>query len=407
MSEIRFEPKKPPELINLFIKDIELSIAPVISASEFMKIIEACNNEKTDYKILLAQILYNRLHKRPEAESVVFDDVLNLSDEFFNEFIEAVLDHYKDIRVAYDQVDSFTSNYERFAKSFKKYAENNLIAAFKNVNYDVLIDNVINWQKQIQRTIEQVISPALASLARYTKSIIESSTLSVISDTLEKFRNIILQTKTPSLTEEEKKNLILSYQKWGEYGWTPPIDFLDGFFDETPLDRKTANKTMLKYCNKHDMEMLFCKLKTMKGVKQSDLNEAIFDFENGKYKSCIMIIYSLIDAKLIRTQKPEDYINKTKKSQRSLGGIAAETILNRLYDLKGEETPFYFYLLCANIISCIKELYKHGNDFKKQPKDANRNFIMHGMFTRPVQRVDCVKVFLLYYNLTQIIIDAS
>ena len=57
--------------------------------------------------------------------------------------------------------------------------------------------------------------------------------------------------------------------------------------------------------------------------------------------------------------------------------------------------------MCTNILSCIKELFKPGDDLVEQPAEANRNFISYGMLTRSVKRMDCVKEFLLYYNLLQ------
>ena len=123
------------------------------------------------------------------------------------------------------------------------------------------------------------------------------------------------EIRTPELTDEEKEALVASYQKWGEYGWTMASEMIYDFFDEPPADRKTANKEALKFCSNKDMMKLFDQLREMEGVKRSDLEEAVFNFEQRKYKSCIMIIHSLIDAKLIRLQKKEDRIQWKKNSR--------------------------------------------------------------------------------------------
>ena len=52
----------------------------------------------------------------------------------------------------------------------------------------------------------------------------------------------------------------------------------------------------------------------------------------------------------------------------------------------------------TNLFACIAEFFAQGNDFKEQPKLANRNFIDHGMLHKDVRRRDCVQLFLLYYN---------
>ena len=42
--------------------------------------------------------------------------------------------------------------------------------------------------------------------------------------------------------------------------------------------------------------------------------------------------------------------------------------------------------------------YKGGDDFKEQPDIMNRNFVDHGMLHRKVRRIDCIQLFLVYYN---------
>ena len=49
------------------------------------------------------------------------------------------------------------------------------------------------------------------------------------------------------------------------------------------------------------------------------------------------------------------------------------------------------------------EVFEKGNDFRKQPEVLNRNFLDHGMLTRKVTRKDCVQLFLLYYNILELL----
>ena len=151
---------------------------------------------------------------------------------------------------------------------------------------------------------------------------------------------------------------------------------------------------------------MFDQLREMERVKHSDLEEAVFDFEQRKYKSCIMVIYSLIDAKLIRLQTKENRTgreNSRGEKMRPSGAKAGENVISRIQSLPQEQQNFLLTLMCANVLSCTKELFKLGDDFIKQPEEPNRHFISHGMLTRPVKRMDCVKAFLLYYNLLQLI----
>ncbi len=52
-------------------------------------------------------------------------------------------------------------------------------------------------------------------------------------------------------------------------------------------------------------------------------------------------------------------------------------------------------------VSCISAW--HGRDFKRQPDIVNRNFIDHGMLHRNVTKRDRIQIFLLYYNLLEIL----
>lgn len=147
------------------------------------------------------------------------------------------------------------------------------------------------------------------------------------------------------------------------------------------------------------MEGLFSRLCKTKGIKKSDLEEAIFDFRHKKYKSCSMITFSMIDSKLIRFQRDEDRNPKTMR--RYSGKKAAEKLQKHIQDEQNIEQKFFLLLVCENLFMCIQKVFEDGDDFKNQPAVINRNFIDHGMLTRGVVRKDCVQLFLLFYNLIE------
>ena len=140
-------------------------------------------------------------------------------------------------------------------------------------------------------------------------------------------------------------------------------------------------------------------MKTKSGIKQSDLEEAIFCFENKKYKSCAMILFALLDSKLIRFQKDED---RSKRNNLRPSGQKAAKNIEKRYDSE-EEKNLYRLFEAANIFGCIDKFFEPGNDFKCQPKTINRNFLEHGMLTKQVRRMDCVQLFLLYYNFVKLL----
>lgn len=209
--------------------------------------------------------------------------------------------------------------------------------------------------------------------------------------------DIIPKIKIPSFSEEEKEQIKASYIKWAEYGWTTIPNAPLSFYFNPPIDIKEANRKALKYCRNKDMEELFEKMKSLSKIKQSDLDEAIFCFKNKKYKSCAMILFALMDSKLIRLQKEED----NKRKYRPSGKQAANNIKKRL--APEVEGTFYLVLEYINLFSCFEVVFKSGNDFKKQPKIINRNFLDHGMLISNVKRMDCVQLFLLYYNFTKML----
>lgn len=117
----------------------------------------------------------------------------------------------------------------------------------------------------------------------------------------------------PELSEEQKEQLRCSHEAWGKYGWTQPPSVPITFLDRPPVDRKDATIKALKYCKNTDLERLFATLLGLPHAKKFDINEAIFDFKNRKYKSSALILFALIDACLIRLQRDDDRREKRKR----------------------------------------------------------------------------------------------
>ena len=140
-------------------------------------------------------------------------------------------------------------------------------------------------------------------------------------------------------------------------------------------------------------------MKDLSAVKKSDFEDAVFCFKTKRFRPCAMLLFSLLDAKFIRMQKNED--RNRRNNMRPSGSKAANNIKNRL--APEMEDSFYIALSYLNLFRCIETVFEQGDDFKKQPDIINRNFLDHGMFTRKVKRMDCVQLFLLYYNFVKMI----
>ncbi len=199
----------------------------------------------------------------------------------------------------------------------------------------------------------------------------------------------------PSISEESKNQMLYSYKKWGETGWTPPPNADINLFYQPPLDLKSSNKIIRKITNQEEMEYLFNRLSNVNKLRKSDLNEAINCFRCKNYKACGLILFSLIDAKLIRMQIKSDL---NGRGYRATGKRAGINLFEKAESKVIDENMFFLTLRCINLVNALSVLFENGNDFKIQPKVINRNYLCHGMFHRRVTRKDCVMLFLFIYN---------
>lgn len=207
----------------------------------------------------------------------------------------------------------------------------------------------------------------------------------------------VIGLQIPSVSEERRQELLASYRAWGEYGWTlnPNESFLK-LFKNPPVDKKDADKTALQGCK--DTELLFQDLCEHRRAKKSDLGEAIADFKDRRYKSCALVLFALIDAQLIRFQRKKE----TKGNRRGVGSRAVKRAIERV-GIDEQTDGLFSALYYANLFSCLGKVFEDGNDFKQQPEVINRNFLDHGMLTRPVRKKDCLQLFLLYYNVLEML----
>lgn len=194
--------------------------------------------------------------------------------------------------------------------------------------------------RQIHNAIEpevQRILPAVNEILKNYKEltdeirIFERSLQSIVNSI--DWRLIIV----PGLSEEEKQKRIDAFRQWGAYGWTmiPHASFK--YFNAKPMSKKEANRKALAcFRTKKQMEEFWQAFKKKEKLKKSDFDEAVVDFNNRRYKSCAMILYSLIDARTIRLQgKPKDNPltdakNKRKRFRKS--GSAASNMIKKKYD---------------------------------------------------------------------------
>lgn len=200
----------------------------------------------------------------------------------------------------------------------------------------------------------------------------------------------ILELSVPGLSEEEKKRKIQNYSQWGTFGWTLFPDMPLTYFSDAPDTLEEANTQMQPFCDAWDLIEHAEQLRRY-NISQIDLDSAIVCYQSQQYKACALLLFGIIDSQLISIQ-PKG------KAYRPSGHSAVKVLSDHL-EGKEESETLYHLLLFKNLLCCLKTLFASGKDFKEEPDVLNRNFISHGMNHRPVEKNDCIQLFVALQNL--------
>lgn len=274
-------------------------------------------------------------------------------------------------------------------------------------NFLRLVQPIVNPESlSISKAVASIAATIMGESPTFIRNLKEiQANLGQIINTRIDWNAIVI----PGLSEDKKKERIEAFRQWGAYGWTviPHANFK--YFNTAPTSSKEANEKALScFRTKKQMEEFWKAFDSVEKIKRSDFEEAIKDFDNRCYKSCAMMLYSLIDGRLIRLQggpKTEkenlESAKKTKRKPARYSGAAAVNRINNKYNEVHEDDIkvwFFSNLTRENLFCALAVLYANGNDFKEQPAVMNRNFVDHGMLHRKVRRMDCIQLFLAYYN---------
>lgn len=226
---------------------------------------------------------------------------------------------------------------------------------------------------------------------------------SELSESARRMSEIISESvrrlRIPTLSEERKQELIEAHKLWGSYGWTMnPCENVKKIFKYMPTDKKSADAIALKQCSGQKMEQIFEIISETKRVKKADFEEAVFDYNHRQYKSCALILFSLVDAVLIRLQKKSDL-----KGKRREVGLRAVSKAKTRTETDINVQMLFIAMFYTNLFACLEKVFEGGKDFKNQPDVINRNFLDHGMMTKKVRKKDCIQLFLLYYNMLELL----
>ena len=404
--EIHFPEEKR---ISAIIDGKEYWFKALFSLSDYEVVIDELEKDEHAYRHIVATIV--RKHACDDEGKAL--PLESLPNELLLRYIEEVVGHSGTISDLYEKYAEIEDPFERFIVSIK---ENLNIEAEKirESLKDIKIPQIkipkelFDIKPLLPDT--SVISDVLANIAKSmfdTEAIWKSITDSFqplierqkvfISQIAQQAAKVLVDLPSFSLSKEDVEAILEAYQKWGEYGWTiPPHASIKDFWQE-PTDLKSANAIASKYCTQKHMQALFDKTVEKKGVRKSDFKEAVDDYNDKRYKSCACIMFSLIDAKLIRMQD--------RQTNRAVGKGAVDKTRQKICDESDIESKVFSYLRFKNVYACLSKFFEKGNNFVQQPDVMNRNFLDHGMLTRNVIKRDCDQLFLLYYNLL-IIMDS-
>ena len=257
-----------------------------------------------------------------------------------------------------------------------------------------ITENVSNIL-QVGQAVVDSLRPAFESLANMVIkadqfAIAMKPMLDAIQQISASFAETIANISIPTFSEEEKQKLLESHCKWGELGWTWFQDAPMDFYDNPPADIRDANAKVKHLCTAQGMESIFNQIREQK-INHEDLESAIFCFRNKQYKACALMLFGLIDAKLIRVQS-------RSKGKRKVGANAVRQLKTQFEENKDEQV-FYTMLFCSNLFASLETIFAYGNDFRDEPDTINRNFVDHGMNRKRIRKRDCIQLFLVLSNL--------
>ena len=256
-----------------------------------------------------------------------------------------------------------------------------------------ITENVSNIL-QVGQAVVDSLRPAFEALGNIVMKADQFATaikpmLDVIQQISASFAESISNISIPTFSEEERQRLLESHCQWGKLGWTWFQDAPMNFYDNPPTDMKDANTKVKHLCTTQGMEGIFSQLREQK-INHEDLESAIFCFRNKQYKACALMLFGLIDAKLIRVQP--------RNKKREVGSKAVR-LLKTQFEGNKDEQVLYIMLFCSNLFACLETIFAYGNNFKNEPDIVNRNFADHGMNRRRIRKRDCIQLFLVLNNL--------
>lgn len=391
----------PIKKITLLLKDREYEISAYMSMYD-LPLFSSEIKKSQDYKRALSAVILGKINADGVGTNI--DEIYEQDDTFFSEFISAVVDNNEYIGKIYADISTEVPDIERFGVAYEEYMRGmeeripRISTAIKPIaeSYSQLIESIdfnsaIRSVRDSMKNIGKIVSESMSEINNVARMIAASmEPFRQLSETIGK---TLSNLRLSNISEEEISAWEITYKRWGELGWTVLPNAPFNLFKEIPEDDTTANKLAMSYCDKKAMDHIFSEL-AEKRVKKKDLESAIFCYNNKQYKACALLLFGIIDSKLIKAQPKGKY--------RKVGKGATKAFNKMIEEKSGEEQLLFTVLYQINLLACLYTYFASGDNFVNEPRIVNRNYIDHGMNIRDVRKRDCVQLFMATYNLCMI-----
>lgn len=364
--QLNFSTPKEP-YINLTINEKSYTISSRLSLEEEELYFLTLETDGPKYAI--AAIICEKLKNEPSPPSLE-DLCQERSAPAIAAYITAVTESQEKLLPFYQATDEALPPEERFQSAYSQYVDQ-IMKEFSAA--------IAKAKKQLEDTASNM-TRALAQMSESLSPLFTAFQENLI--------DILAKITVPTYTDADKRRLMNHYIQWGALGWTTIPIAPYRLFRDGPSHFDDPHKALLAYCTPSAMESLFQSLRNQR-MNHQDLNSAIFNYQQKHYKACAMLLFSLIDAKLIRDQP--------KQSNRLVGARAVKKWKEKI----GIQTEQFLFtnLSYLNLTACLDALFAKSDNFQQEPATINRNFLAHGMNTRPVRKRDCIQLFLALHNL--------
>ena len=238
-------------------------------------------------------------------------------------------------------------------------------------NFNKTIENHINSWEEFEKSIETA-----------------KKNLDIFADTIKQLINFNW-SKLFEYFNNIPENIKCLADEWAKCGWIPSLpnyvewDLIENV--EQSLTQSQADNIMLSKIDDEMLSLLVNEItnyNVQSGLNNETFKEAVECFNNKLYSACALLLFALIDASFIMRQP------KGKRRKLARGAVAIAI----------DEDKTKYSIIAQSTKLIIEKMYKDADDFKIE-NGLNRNMLSHGMNKYNPDKTDCLKLFVLLYNI--------